>query len=282
MYKNTYEYTNIRMDKRENTVEKFVTENQPCTMEQIVLGLHDEISRNPLFEVVAKMFAKGVLVDRKKNRRDHRIFVNKENPLVIVPRQMELFRTSLLDLVKSSPKEIHALYDKPSTYDIFQNSAEAQGFEYAIMAFDPLEILFYTIDMLTLTSTILWPMKMKNRQVIRELYPIIFSNISDMLLELSDILDPQFVFPMGYFEFYYILNIKTHSSAIDSPLLLIRQGLDDYSIINLRDKMELVADALWSLSSDLRQFRYSKTGGEKYHTENDWRDAIIYLPPKSK
>jgi hypothetical protein len=33
-----------------------------------------------------------------------------------------------------------------------------------MMIIQPLEVLFYVIDMLMLTSTMLWPKKMKNRE----------------------------------------------------------------------------------------------------------------------
>jgi hypothetical protein len=123
-----------------------------------VQGLTDKISRAPIYEAIKILLSNGVLIDERKNRRDHRLFINNENLLVTVVPQIQLFRTAFLDLVKSSSKAIRRLYDK------FGPSNELKTFENRMMIIQPLEVLFYVIDMLMLTSTMLWPKKMKNRE----------------------------------------------------------------------------------------------------------------------
>lgn len=128
-------------------------------------GLADKISRAPIYEAIKILLSNGVLIDERKNRRDHRLFINNENLLVTVVPQIQLFRTAFLDLVKSSSKAIRRLYDK------FGPSNELKTFENRMMIIQPLEVLFYVIDMLMLTSTMLWPKKMKNREGV---YPLLF------------------------------------------------------------------------------------------------------------
>jgi hypothetical protein len=267
------------LDEREKVIETFVSEHQPCTMEEIVNGLHAKISRNPLYEVVNVMLAKGVLIDEKKNRRDHQIRINEDSLIVTIPPQIELFGTRFLDLAKSTSEEVDILFDKYGTSQ--DRLKKLRRFESDIIYEVGSAILFYVLDVVSLTSIFVWPRKSQNRETIREVCSIVFPSISDIQLKFYEFLETLDLY-YYYYPFYSsTMNIFFRSTG--SPLSDIRRYSQYYKAINLLSKFELVADILWSISSDLRKYNIEQQ--EKEFIQEDWRQAILKLrplPPRSR
>ena len=69
-------------DRREMII-KFISQNQGCTFGQIAEGVKKHISRVPAYNTVSDLVDDGIVKDEKVNRRDHRFFVDTNNPVIV-------------------------------------------------------------------------------------------------------------------------------------------------------------------------------------------------------
>ena len=72
---------------------EFISKNQGCNIQTLVLGLEHQISRQTIFNTLNELRTQGqVTVDRKKpNSRDLKLYVKQNNPLYSVPNELEEF-----------------------------------------------------------------------------------------------------------------------------------------------------------------------------------------------
>jgi hypothetical protein len=100
----TYKY--LDHAERRKLVLEFVRTHQGCMKEQIVEGLKNEVSRVPLFDTLNELLLDNTLRDESENRRDHKLFVNSDNPLVSVPEDLGRFEEAYISLLHKSMKRI--------------------------------------------------------------------------------------------------------------------------------------------------------------------------------
>jgi len=74
--------------------------------EDVVEGLKDQISRVPVFDILKELLQDGTIIDVSTNRRDHKLYVNDDNLLVSVPRELEEFEKAFISLLQKSIKKI--------------------------------------------------------------------------------------------------------------------------------------------------------------------------------
>ncbi len=94
-------------EERRKLAIEFVRKHQGCTKEDIVEGLKSHISRVPVFDTLQQLLEDKTLRDESKNRRDHKLYVNTDNPLVLVPDELTRFEKAYLNLLHNSNKRIN-------------------------------------------------------------------------------------------------------------------------------------------------------------------------------
>jgi hypothetical protein len=96
-------------DRREKII-KFISENQPCTAEDLVKGFKDEISRVPVFHTLSELIKEGEVKDQKINRRDHRLVVDTNNPIIEISRELHEFEKAYISFLKKVKEHINRRY----------------------------------------------------------------------------------------------------------------------------------------------------------------------------
>jgi Fe2+ or Zn2+ uptake regulation protein len=108
MYEYIYKYTHYALleneERHRRIVTEFISNNQGCTAEQLVDGVGKELSRVPVYKTLKALVAEGLVQDRKANRRDHKFFVDVNNPLVLIPKQLEEIEATFKELLCKSKK----------------------------------------------------------------------------------------------------------------------------------------------------------------------------------
>lgn len=111
-------YTSIRIDilmdsqARRKILIDFIANNQGCTKADIEKA-NDviPISRKTLFKIIGELKEDGIIEEimEKPNSREHKLFVKKDNPLVLVTSELEEFEKAyvqLLNKFKEKSKKI--------------------------------------------------------------------------------------------------------------------------------------------------------------------------------
>jgi hypothetical protein len=75
--------------------------------EDVVEGIKDQISRVTVYGTLKELLEDRRLRDDSTNRRDHKLYVNTDNLLVSVPRELEKFEKAYLNLLHNSIKRIN-------------------------------------------------------------------------------------------------------------------------------------------------------------------------------
>jgi hypothetical protein len=84
---------------RRDIIIKFIENKPGCTAEDIVEGIKNEISRQPVFDLLKDLLNEKIIVDNKINRRDHRYFINNNNILYNTKKEIEKFKLAYFHLL---------------------------------------------------------------------------------------------------------------------------------------------------------------------------------------
>jgi predicted transcriptional regulator len=168
--------------ERRDVVIKFVSQNQGCTFGQIAEGVKDKISRVPAHSIVSDLVNDGIVKDEKVNRRDHRFFVDRNNPVIVTSREIDEFESVYIPLLQKVKEIINTRYhDVMSSH--YPNLDQRSLDEY-FNAFDLISSSFRifseVLGMYMLRSTILWPNLIKDKDFRNTLNSTVLTKFSDI------------------------------------------------------------------------------------------------------
>ena len=196
-------------ERRERIIE-FISQNQYCTFEQIAKGVKDKISRVPAYDTVSGLVDDGIVKDKKVNRRDHRYFLETNNPATVTSSELDEFESVYISLLKKVKEHINRRYDdlktrhysdpEPSAID----EANRHQFRRALRGEDrralaEIDEFFYAPDLIStsfriyseilktymLRSTILWPNIIKDKDFLNTLISTVFAKFSDIRIHME-------------------------------------------------------------------------------------------------
>ena len=237
---------------RFQVIVDFVRDNQPCIIEKVVDGLIDDLSRVLVYKGVKILLEKEILLDIKKprNRRDHQLCVNNENPLMILDKRMRLFRVAFIDLIKSSAQVLKKLQEKYNT--IPEQIIKLHGFGWYALFKIPMYIINIVKDLFTCTSLIIWPRKIKNKETLKELNSIFFNTMSEILTEFCNLKSTKRYAEFDTIEVIRYVNYKRVTmESIEKDL---SECYELYSLFNIRDKFEIIAQIIRDQCTEVEDF----------------------------
>jgi hypothetical protein len=94
------------LQTRRALVLEFIRTHRGCMKEDVVEGLKNQMSRVPVFDTLKELLQDGSIRDESTSRRDHKLYVNDDNLLVSVPRELEEFETAFNNLLHNSVMKI--------------------------------------------------------------------------------------------------------------------------------------------------------------------------------
>jgi hypothetical protein len=173
-----------KKDPRKEII-KFIRENQPCTAEDLVKGLKNDFSRVPVFHTLSELIKERLVKDRKINRRDHRFFVDTNNPMIVVSREIEEFENVYISLLKKIKEHINRRYHDVIAHNYsnpnHRSTAEIDEFFYVTdLISTSFRIFSEVLAMYMLRSTILWPKIIEDKDFRNMLSSTVFEKFSDI------------------------------------------------------------------------------------------------------
>jgi hypothetical protein len=87
-------------------VVDYISNHQGCKAEEVVEGVKKHLSRVPVYRTLEDLVKDGTVKDQATNRRDHKLYVDFNNLLVSVPKELEGFKKAYLNLLQESKERI--------------------------------------------------------------------------------------------------------------------------------------------------------------------------------
>jgi hypothetical protein len=161
-----------------------IAKNQGCTVQDVVKGVEKFISRKTVFKILHELKKDGVVIDEKDkdkpNRRDHKLFLDTNNLLVLVPRELEEFKSHYLVLVNKVMKKVRDV--QPSQSEKIEDTRNLLA--------GVIDIFHMLTNAYLFRSIINWPRVIHDVETLNKLYTITLTKMVEIQSNLSLRLGP--------------------------------------------------------------------------------------------
>ncbi|MFL6398226.1 MAG: hypothetical protein ACJ72J_01420 [Nitrososphaeraceae archaeon] len=175
--------------ERREIIIKFVSQNQGCTFGQIAEGVKDKISRVPAYNIVLDLVDDDIVEDKKVNRRDHRFFVDTNNPVIVTSREIEEFESVYIPLLQKVKENINTRYHDvmSSHYRNLDQRSLHEYFNAFHLISSSFRIFSEVLGMYMLRSTIPWRNLIKDKDFWNTLNSTVLAKFSDIQTRMHEI-----------------------------------------------------------------------------------------------
>jgi hypothetical protein len=217
------------------------------------------MARATFFDTLKMLKKEGVIYEGQKEKpktRDTKLYVNGQNLLVTVPKDLEHFENTFFVLLKKALNSLETHSSSTISYDLISR---------------PLFLFYEMVNVyhsLALTS---WPMAVLEKDTLQKLYTAVFTKLGEMELCIHDMLRAS----------------KYANESLNLQAGLLRRYLhatdkwleyyDAFSKFGMQKEIESTLDSLWSIKKVYRQYAHPEPGifGWKYNYEEDgWRKLL--------
>jgi predicted transcriptional regulator len=172
---NTFGIEILGYRSRHNKLIDFIDKNQGCTNEFIVNNCVS-ISRNTIFKIINDLVQEGI-VERKKsdnNKKEIKNFIVKNHPMLILRSDIEKFRKYFTPMFEQA-------ISRGFKWEFEERPRQALSLIAA-----SLEAYFLFIQIVNYRVLLEWPNKIKDQETLRRLYYLLYSEMTDIQIEMSD------------------------------------------------------------------------------------------------
>jgi hypothetical protein len=251
--------------KRREIIIKFISENQPCTSQDLVKGVSDKISRVPVFDILSELMKYSIVKDQKVNRRDHRLFIDTYNPMIVISREIDEFESVYISLLKKVKEHInrryHDLMARHYSNPQHRSLDEADEYFYAHdLISTSLRIFSEVLRTYMLRSTILWPNIIEDKDFRNILNSTVFAKFSDIRIRMHDIFG-SIKIPRGQVS----LDDLSHDPMLHTAKEL-RESLHKFHDAGIKKESEQVSTFICNFIRDemIRRAEYGRTSKYKW------------------
>ena len=167
-------------DKRK-WVQDYIIENQDCIKQDVVneAGEKGIASRIPVLDIIKELVKEKIVTEKrdKPNSRNVRLTIDKYNPSVIIPKEIEEIEQTF-DLVL---KEMLAVYKQYySELDNLDKNGYAMSKYLALLQ----NLLDWISDCYMRKCTLVWPIEIRNTKTLKDIIGIVMLTVSKMQTKL--------------------------------------------------------------------------------------------------
>jgi DNA-binding Lrp family transcriptional regulator len=239
--------------ERRKLITDYISTNPGCNQQDIVRHLEGKSSRQTVLNDIDQLEEDEIIyyITQKENSRDHNFYVQDDNILVSVSKELDEFDKNFFSALMKIKEKFDKLYLKTKKDHVIkkdQSIDETKG--QNLVAFQPLlnvlsqsvEILYEVLDVYILRCVLIWPETIKKEDVIKRLYSILFSKISDIQLRMSKILSS---FEAG--NFYLVTQLSIYQRIYRTANF--QRHLDDFKLLKINE-IEPLLDSVWKINKD--------------------------------
>jgi hypothetical protein len=228
----------------------FIRDNQACKAQDIVDGIKKNLSRVPVFDTLRDLVKEGTVTDEKINRREHRYFLNDDNLLVSIPRELDQFKDYFFRLIDEVNRRFDTkIKEHDKKYPEHLREDDPDDLEWKILGFGikrsrlsySLVALYqHVVGMYVLGSLFIWPKKIRNNEAINKLYTEVFNRLQEIQKKLTS-------------ELFDSSNEFLDELVVERLFELKADELDviarNFYRIGVDKQIEPVLDSLWEISN---------------------------------
>jgi hypothetical protein len=240
--------------ERRKLITDYISTNPACNQQDIVRHLEGKSSRQTVLKEVDQLLDDEIIyyVTQKENSRDHNFYVKDDNILVSVSKELDEFDKNFFSALAKIKEKFDKLYLKMKKDDVIKEGhGTGETKQQNLVAFQPLlnvlsqsvEILYEVLDVYILRCILVWPNTVKKEDIVKKLYSIVFSKISDIQLRMSKILSS---FKAG--NFYLVTQLSVYQRIYRTANF--QRHLDDFKLVEINE-IEPLLNSIWKINKDL-------------------------------
>jgi hypothetical protein len=181
--------TPLNEEKRRKIIVDFISEHQGCNAEYVINRVKDYIGRVKVSRILKDLKEENIVREsrRKPNSRDIPLYINNDNLLVSVPRELEEFEKAFLRLLEKAKSEFEKRYEYAFGSDP-SRFYQSEFLKIIRLITQPIQIFHEMVNMYIAYSILLWPKKIQDKDTLKELYTAVFTKIANMQVRTVEIL----------------------------------------------------------------------------------------------
>jgi hypothetical protein len=237
------------------------------------------MSKKTISKLVPIMIKENIIqeVREKENSRNRNLYVNENNLLVSVPRELEQFESVFISLFEKTNEKIIG----PSLF----GESSGEGFDgvggnpierISQLSEERLSLFLRMVDSVLLRSVMEWPKRIQDKDALKKLYHIVFTKISDMLIDIADNHEiPRFCVDFS------MQKLAMKKLRGGGSLFEYWKKFKNYG---MKQEIENVIDSLWKIDKELQEIVYqdlaylsTKLGVNFKCGLNEWRELFETL-----
>jgi hypothetical protein len=175
-------------EDRHMKIIEYIRSHQGCNVENIVRGTENYVSRVTVYKILGSL-EKGGVIRRQKdkpNSRDHKLFVDKDNPLISLPIEFARFKKDYYRLLEKVRKEA-------KKYLTSSNRSDPETYKYSerLAALGSMFGVFVRIY--DTRALLVWPKQIRDPESLKNLYMMLFSEVLEIHSELNKMFQSLFL-----------------------------------------------------------------------------------------
>jgi hypothetical protein len=270
--------TPLDEEKRRKIIVDFISEHPGCNTQYVTNGVQNYIGRVKVSRILKDLKSENIVIGkrRKPNSREIQLYVNNDNLLVSVPRELEEFEKAFFSLLEKAKVE----FEKRLIYIISRTlpSTHHQS-EYSIiisLITQPLDIFHEMVNVYNVNSILLWPEKIQDKDTLKELYTVVFTKIVNMKVRTVEILRSLYPSETAQANII-ILNAKFLENAYATKNII--EHHETFSKFGMQKEIESVLDSMSKIKPKYKENAYYEPGtyGCDFGEKDDWRRLIKLL-----
>jgi hypothetical protein len=265
----------MNSEERRRKIIEFVEDHPGYLTEQVCKAL-EQMSRKTFFKELSILREKGEIIVKNKNKRDKELYVDKNNLLITVPKELEQFEKDFLKLVETISIKLKNL-NKVSKGNGQSNKTNLTYADIYLASYILLlKILFRIIDSYIFRYLIKWSSSNIKEEDKVQLFIIIFSRISKIILKFR--------------EFFRLLTLKNGhpdlypeiNKRLEGAKFLFSTQKFFSTIFLIENQVNKVIDSIWNIDREIWEFIYQEPKHYDFdfdYKKDGWKQLITEFEP---
>jgi hypothetical protein len=261
--------------QHKNMIIEFITNNPDCNKEKVIKSMTGVTSKVTVRNYLDELENDGVIsVTRQRpNSRDVKLRVKAGSIIVLVIRELEEFEKAFVSLLNKVRDEFNRIYSKIKNSRSGDPSKRDLSKAYPILELmtESVSIFYEVLDSYLVRSLMLWSNKIQDKDVLKKLYSIVFTKISDIQLRLFQVFSSTLA---GNFNPPLIQSVLRRIYATEN----LKEHYKNFNRANMKNEISSVLDCMWKMNNGLKKFAYPEPLIYKWNYNYDvdnWRKLLI-------
>jgi hypothetical protein len=219
---------------RRNKIIEYIIKHPGCNAEKALRGVNDWMARATYYRCLRDLMHEGIVISGPKDKpksRDHKLFVNTNNPLIIIPKELEQFENAFFVLLRKTVDTLEVHSDSSISYYLISR---------------PLFLFYEMVKVYLILALCNWPRTVLEKDTLQKLYTVVFTKLGEIQFRINDILKTS-KFPNA------IRDVQ--SGVLWRYLYSTDKWLQCYEVCSkfgMEKEIESTLDSLWNIKKDYR------------------------------